>query len=217
MHEKDKQLKRFVETVGHDVGELQKRTADLAAAQAQEAQQRLRKDLARLRDDLARLRAAVPNCTPNATDTSIQQIVIVPTVSTDPAPIVPAQTIAPATPGGMDNQTGQAISGLAWLRQRVLDVLSTLIGSMPNRRGYGSRLPALLDAPINPSTLFEWRVAAIEALRKPVNGLADLVLRQVSTNPQPNLGRVDITIYGYRRDDGSALQFDAPIQLGAAS
>lgn len=65
---------------------------------------------------------------------------------------------------GMSAQTGAPLSGLDHLRQSITDILSTPIGSRVLRRAYGSRLPELIDAPLNSQTQMEVYVATAEAL-----------------------------------------------------
>ena len=54
-----------------------------------------------------------------------------------------------ATVSGMDRVTGAALSGRAHMRQSIMDILTTPIGSRVGQREYGSRLPELIDAPLN--------------------------------------------------------------------
>ncbi|WP_375666036.1 MULTISPECIES: GPW/gp25 family protein, partial [unclassified Bartonella] len=50
---------------------------------------------------------------------------------------------------GMDRTTGKPLTGIDHLRQSILDILSTRIGSRVMRRDYGSRVAELIDAPVN--------------------------------------------------------------------
>lgn len=71
-----------------------------------------------------------------------------------------------ATTTGMDRQTGKFLSGIAHVRQSILDVLTTAKGSVPAMREYGSDLPDLIDAPNNPAlvqTIFAATATAIAA------------------------------------------------------
>ncbi len=54
---------------------------------------------------------------------------------------------------GMQADTGMTMDGLAHLRQSVRDILSTRVGERVMRRAYGSRLPELVDAPLNRFTV----------------------------------------------------------------
>lgn len=65
---------------------------------------------------------------------------------------------------GMDAQTGKRLEGADHLRQSIRDILSTPIGSRVMRRTYGSRLFALIDAPLTQGTLVDLYAATAEAL-----------------------------------------------------
>ncbi|MEW7978507.1 MAG: GPW/gp25 family protein [Candidatus Sedimenticola endophacoides] len=52
---------------------------------------------------------------------------------------------------GMHAITGQHLAGEAHLRQSIIDILTTPLGTRVMRRDYGSRLFELVDAPINRS------------------------------------------------------------------
>ena len=65
---------------------------------------------------------------------------------------------------GVNQTNGSQLSGVAHLRQSIIDILTTPIGSRVMRRDYGSRLYELVDAPINRGTLVEIYAATAEAL-----------------------------------------------------
>lgn len=65
---------------------------------------------------------------------------------------------------GMNVHTGKTLAGRDHLLQSIGDILRTPIGTRVMRREYGSRIPALLDAPINPDTILEVYAATAEAL-----------------------------------------------------
>lgn len=65
---------------------------------------------------------------------------------------------------GMNRLTGKPLSGIDHLRQSIIDILTTPIGSRVMRRDYGSRLYELVDAPINKALLVEIYTAVGEAL-----------------------------------------------------
>lgn len=65
---------------------------------------------------------------------------------------------------GIDAHSGQPLEGLAHLRQSVRDILTTPIGARVMRRDYGSRLPELVDAPMNEATRLDLLSATVEAL-----------------------------------------------------
>ena len=67
---------------------------------------------------------------------------------------------------GMDRRTGRPIQRLAHLRQSIEDILTTRIGTRVERRDYGSRLPDLVDEPINGQLKVEVFAATAQALRR---------------------------------------------------
>ncbi|WP_273755757.1 GPW/gp25 family protein [Bartonella sp. MM73XJBT.G] len=67
---------------------------------------------------------------------------------------------------GMDRTTGKPLSGIDHLRQSILDILSTRIGSRVMRRDYGSRIAELIDAPVNNAFAVALYAAVAEALDK---------------------------------------------------
>ncbi|ETS07681.1 GPW/gp25 family protein [Bartonella henselae] len=67
---------------------------------------------------------------------------------------------------GMDRTTGKPLSGIDHLRQSILDILSTRIGTRVMRRDYGSRVGELIDAPANNAFAVALYAAVAEALDK---------------------------------------------------
>ncbi|MDR1229696.1 MAG: GPW/gp25 family protein [Azoarcus sp.] len=59
---------------------------------------------------------------------------------------------------GMDAETGRTTSDLAHVRQSIRKILTTPIGSRVMRRGFGSRLSDLVDAPLNEANHGDARV-----------------------------------------------------------
>lgn len=67
---------------------------------------------------------------------------------------------------GMNRTTGKALSGIEHIRQSVVDILTTPVGSRVMRRDYGSLLPELIDAPLNGTTRQLLIGATVDALIK---------------------------------------------------
>lgn len=67
---------------------------------------------------------------------------------------------------GMNSETGKTISGIEHLKQSIVDILTTPIGTRVMRRDYGSRLFELIDHPIVPGFAQELYAAVAEALEK---------------------------------------------------
>lgn len=62
--------------------------------------------------------------------------------------------------------SGQTIADDAQLAASLRDLLTTPVGSRVMRRDYGSRVPDLIDAPINGATLMRLASASYIAIRK---------------------------------------------------
>lgn len=67
---------------------------------------------------------------------------------------------------GMSNKTGKELEGIEHLKQSIIDILTTPIGSRIMRRNYGSRLLELVDRPINRDFSLEIYAAVARALEK---------------------------------------------------
>lgn len=105
---------------------------------------------------------------------------------------------------GTDANTGKPLDGLAHLQQSIKDILTTPIGSRVMRRDYGSRLPRLVDAPMNRATLIDLYAATAEALLtwEPRFSVQQVVA--VSAAP----GRVELQVTGEYLPDGQQVTID---------
>lgn len=65
---------------------------------------------------------------------------------------------------GLDRHSTQILTDDAHLAQSIGDILSTPRGTRVMRRDYGSDLPLLIDAPINPETMIDLYHATAAAL-----------------------------------------------------
>ena len=66
----------------------------------------------------------------------------------------------------MNANTGKELDGVEHLKQSIIDILTTPIGSRIMRRNYGSKLFELVDKPINRDFTLEIYAATAEALEK---------------------------------------------------
>lgn len=66
----------------------------------------------------------------------------------------------------MDRNTGQDMTDFNHVRQSIVDILTTPLGTRPVRRDYGCRLFDLVDAPINANNVTAFYIAIAEALDK---------------------------------------------------
>jgi phage baseplate assembly protein W len=65
---------------------------------------------------------------------------------------------------GMSREDGTKLSEIEHLKQSIIDILTTPIGTRVMRRDYGSEIFDLIDAPLNGSTLLRLFAAAADAL-----------------------------------------------------
>jgi phage baseplate assembly protein W len=66
----------------------------------------------------------------------------------------------------MINKTGKELEGLEHLKQSIIDILTSPIGSRIMHRDYGSKLFELVDKPVNMDFTLEIYAATAEALEK---------------------------------------------------
>ncbi len=117
---------------------------------------------------------------------------------------------------GMHRRGGRVVDGLDHLRQSIVDILTTPIGSRVARRTYGSLLPELIDHPDNPATQVRLFAATAGALMR---WEPRLRVSRVSLEhgPQPGQALLDLTgIYIPRNGLEETLQIRVPLQLRAA-
>lgn len=67
---------------------------------------------------------------------------------------------------GLNRYNGEALSGIAHLKQSIIDILTTPKGSRVMRPEYGSNLPRMVDLPINKGWLSAFQAEVVNALRK---------------------------------------------------
>lgn len=108
---------------------------------------------------------------------------------------------------GMSIATGKALGGIEHLRQSVIDILSTPIGSRVMRRDYGSRLFELIDAPMNRETFMQFYSATAGALEKWEPRLAIKRVAVVSAAP----GMVELDIWAKYLPNGKDIKLDGVI------
>lgn len=67
---------------------------------------------------------------------------------------------------GVNAYDGSLIDGFDHVVQSIRDILLTPIGTRVMLRDYGSRLPGVLDHPLNAATVIDATMAAAEALNR---------------------------------------------------
>lgn len=108
---------------------------------------------------------------------------------------------------GMSINTGKALGGIEHLRQSVIDILSTPIGSRVMRRDYGSRLFELIDAPMNRETFMQLYAATAGALDKWEPRLKLRSVKVVTASP----GQVELNISAKYLPNGNDIRLEGVI------
>jgi phage baseplate assembly protein W len=106
---------------------------------------------------------------------------------------------------GMSRDTGKALGGFDHLRQSITDILSTPVGTRVHRRDYGSRLPRLVDRPINQSLVAEMMAATAEALDRWEPRLRLERIQIDSVTPE---GQISLSLVGYYLLNGERIQIE---------
>ena len=106
---------------------------------------------------------------------------------------------------GMSRSSGNALGGFDHLRQSIEDILTTPIGTRVHRREYGSRLPRLVDRPINSSLVAELVAATAEALDR---WEPRLRLEQVKIDSVSADGKIELSLVGYYLINGDRIEIE---------
>lgn len=104
----------------------------------------------------------------------------------------------------MNAKTGKALEGIEHLKQSIVDILTTPIGSRVMRRDYGSRLFELVDRPINRDFMLEIYAATAEALQKWEKRFK---LEKVKIT-EVKEGKVTISVGGIYLPNGKNIHFE---------
>lgn len=106
---------------------------------------------------------------------------------------------------GIDARTGKQLSGIAHLQQSIRDILTTRIGTRIMRREYGSRLPELIDNPLNELTKLEIFAESAIALQRwePRFKLDRVYVESVSDQ-----GQIVIALEGKNLVDGKLIKIE---------
>lgn len=103
---------------------------------------------------------------------------------------------------GTNAKTGKPLSGIAHLYQSVTDILTTRLRTRIMRPLYGSRLPEIVDAPMNRQTIANIRAATAEAIGKWEPRIKVEKVTVVSAVP----GEVELDLEGKYLPDGQEIK-----------
>ncbi len=105
---------------------------------------------------------------------------------------------------GMSRSTGRAIEGVEYLRQRITDVLTTPVGTVPLRPRYGSQLFALVDDPVDD----RFRVEVVSSVAEALSAyITDFRLERVRLVEVTDRGPV-FDLEGVYLPDGRRVQLE---------
>lgn len=105
---------------------------------------------------------------------------------------------------GMSAETGKELEDLDHLKQSIVDILTTPIGSRIMRRDYGSRLFELVDKPVNRDFTLEIYTATAEVLEKWEKRFK---LEKVKIT-EVKEGKVNISLDGIYLPNGKDIHFE---------
>ena len=106
---------------------------------------------------------------------------------------------------GMSRETGNTLGGFDHLRQSIQDILTTPVGTRVHRRDYGSRLPRLVDRPINNSLVSDLVAATAEALDR---WEPRLRLERVKIDSVSAEGKIELSLVGYYLLNGQPIEIE---------
>jgi len=106
---------------------------------------------------------------------------------------------------GMSRTDATALGGFDHLRQSIQDILTTPIGTRVHRRDYGSRIPRLVDRPINNALVAELVAATAEALDR---WEPRLRLEQVKIDSVSDAGQISLSLVGYYLLNGQKIEIE---------
>jgi len=116
---------------------------------------------------------------------------------------------------GMDRTTGKVCEGSDHLRQSIADILGTPLGTRIGRRDYGSRIPELLDQPLNELTRIRVFAAAALALLRQERRAR---ISRIALEPGDGASSARLIVTGRRTDvTGPSAPFAFSTPLSALS
>lgn len=109
----------------------------------------------------------------------------------------------------MSNKTGKYLNDLDHLKQSIVDLLTTPIGSRVICRDYGPNLFQLIDMPVNRILFSRIYAAVAEAIDKwePMSKVEKITIDSITAIETKWLSPVTYTYYGWR-SNSSSNQFE---------
>ncbi len=96
---------------------------------------------------------------------------------------------------GMDCNTGQLITGIDYLRQRIRDAITTTKGSQVLLRKRGSELLGMVDSTMSQSGRLRLVGSIADALTHELAGLPDFIIKKIQfSDVRPEQGEYGFTL-----------------------
>lgn len=105
------------------------------------------------------------------------------------------------------SHSGKILSGLAYLKQRIKDVIETPRGSLVLSREFGSDFYQLQDRNVDEAFYMAAYVRLADAINNPVNGLDDFKLENMSIEAMGDRA-FEISISGQLLNNGQPITID---------
>lgn len=105
---------------------------------------------------------------------------------------------------GMNRETGTPLSGIEHLKQSIIDILTTPVGSRVMRRDYGSHLFSHLDHPMNDETRLDMIADTFDALRQWEPRIA---VERVNVAAS-EAGKISLSLIGQYKPDGTTITLE---------
>jgi hypothetical protein len=108
---------------------------------------------------------------------------------------------------GMNSDTGQSMTGIPYLRQRLRDVINTPVGSIVGRRDFGSRLYQMVDHNVDSTFQMDAYIRLAEAINNSANGLDDFQLSEMRMQ-RISRRHIEISLTGVYLPTGEEIELD---------
>lgn len=112
----------------------------------------------------------------------------------------------------MNRHTGSTLTELEHIRQSIIDILTTPVGSRVMRREYGSLLFQLIDEPSSGAINLQLSAAAVVAIMRWEPRVRVHRVRVINTEYS---GQVNLDLEAQIKDSGLQHNLSIPLHMGA--
>ena len=114
---------------------------------------------------------------------------------------------------GMNATTGESMTGIPYLRQRLSDVINTPLGSVVGRRDFGSELHQMVDHNVDSNFQMDVYIKLAAAINNPDNGLDDFSLTDMRM-ARISSSNIELSLSGVYLPTGKVIEMDG-IEYGS--